>query len=117
MLSSERALLWSSDHDTWGSLRILRQASVEGDYWTAEVSETSAETANVSFCRSIPLDAIGKVATKSVHPKAHSFATDDDPSLGQQILNTRSTEREAMVDPNGIGNDLARIAKDLQARH
>ena len=50
VLSSEGALLWSSDHDTWGSLRILRQATAKGDYWTEEVSDAAAETANVSFC-------------------------------------------------------------------
>ena len=50
VLSSEGALLWSSDHDTWGSLRTIRAAFVSGDYWTEEVSETTAVTASISFC-------------------------------------------------------------------
>jgi hypothetical protein len=32
-------------------------------------------------------------------------------------LDIRYTEREAMVGPNGIGDDLARMAKALQAQH
>ena len=50
VLSSEGALLWSSDHDTWGSLRTIRAAFVSGDYWTEEVTETLAETASITFC-------------------------------------------------------------------
>ena len=50
MLSSEGALLWSSDHDTWGSLRILRRATTKGDYWTEEVTETPAQTVSITFC-------------------------------------------------------------------
>ena len=50
MLSSGGSLLWSSDHDTWGSLRTLRAAFVSGDYWTEGVTETPADTAGVTFC-------------------------------------------------------------------
>ena len=50
VLSLEGALLWSSDHDTWGSLRTIRAAFVSGDYWTEEVTETLAETASITFC-------------------------------------------------------------------
>lgn len=55
--------------------------------------------------------------TKPVHPFANSFPADDLASLGEQILYIRRAQREPMVGPDGVGHDLTRKTKALQARH
>lgn len=60
---------------------------------------------------------IGKMRTKPVDPQADGLAADDHTAFGEEILDISRTQREAMVDPNRISNDLTRITKALQARH
>jgi hypothetical protein len=67
--------------------------------------------------RALPADADSKMCATSVDPKADRIAADDDTALRQMIFNIRRAERKAVVGPNSIGDDLARIAKTLQAPH
>ena len=70
----------------------------------------------VVWTRPVPANAGRKMRTKPVDPKANSFAANHDTTLCQQILNIRRAERKAVVRSNGIGDDLARVAKTFQAR-
>jgi hypothetical protein len=65
---------------------------------------------------SIPTYAIGKMTTKAVDLEPNSLPTDDDPALGEQILNIRGVQGKAVVGPDRIGDDLTRKAKPLQPR-
>lgn len=58
-----------------------------------------------------------EMPTKPVHPFANGFPADDYASLGEQILYIRRAQREPMVGPNGVGDDLARETKAFKARH
>ena len=71
------------------------------------------------ICRSGPvaLDTICEMPTKPVHPFANRFPADDYASLGEQIFYIRRAQREPMVGPNRVGDDLARETKAFQARH
>jgi len=65
--------------------------------------------------RALPADADSKMCAKPVDPKADRFAPDDNTALRQKIFNIGCAERKAVVGPDRIGEDLARIAKALQS--
>lgn len=67
--------------------------------------------------RSVAPDAIGKVAPKAFHPFPDRFPADHHTPFGKKILDIRRAEREAMVDPDGICNDLTRETVAFQALH
>ena len=62
-------------------------------------------------------DAIGKMVAKAFRLLQDCFPTDQHATFGEEILDIRSAEFKAMVDPDSIGDDLARETKTLQARH
>ena len=51
-----------------------------------------------------------------VDPEPHRFAAHHNAVLGQKVLDIRCAQREPMISPDRIGNDLPRIAKALQAQ-
>ncbi len=51
-------------------------------------------------------DAIGKMATKGVHPLTDGFPTDDRFSFRKQIFNINRAQGKPMIRPNGIRNDF-----------
>lgn len=57
------------------------------------------------------------MATKAVHPFPDGLPADRHTSFGEQILYVSRAEREAMVDPDRIGDDLAWEAATFQAGH
>src|SRR5262249_61204228 len=52
----------------------------------------------------------GKLLTKLQTPQADRLVADCDPTLGQQLFNVPQAETEAVVQPDGIRNDLRRKA-------
>lgn len=66
--------------------------------------------------RPVAFDAIGKMATKTVHPFPDRLAADHHPSLGEQVLNIGRAEREAMINSDFMGHDLTREAVAFPAR-
>lgn len=61
--------------------------------------------------RPIPPDTICKVPTKTIDPQPDRFPANNHAPLGQQILDVSCAQREAVVSPNGVSNDLTRIAE------
>jgi hypothetical protein len=61
-------------------------------------------------------DAACELRPKPVDPEPHRFAADCNAALGQKVLDIRCAQREPMISPDRIGNDLMRIAKALQAQ-
>jgi hypothetical protein len=57
------------------------------------------------------------MATKAVHPFPDRLPADRYTSFGEQVLDNSRAEREAVVDPNRIGDDLAWEAVTFQAGH
>ena len=41
-------------------------------------------------------------------PEANRFATDSDASLGEQVFDISVTQVEAIVEPDGVRNDIGR---------
>ncbi len=62
-------------------------------------------------------DAICEMAAKAVNPLADSFPANCYSALSKQVFDIGGAECKATVDPDGIGDDLARKTKTLQARH
>jgi hypothetical protein len=48
-------------------------------------------------------------------PTTDGFVRDVDPALGQKLLDQPQAERETKVQPDGVGNDVWRIAMTLVA--
>lgn len=67
--------------------------------------------------RPIAFDTIGEMATKSVHPFPDRLPADRHTLFGEQVLDICCAEREAVVDPDRIGDDLAWEAVTFQAEH
>lgn len=66
---------------------------------------------------SVSPDAIGKMAAKAVDPLPDRFPADRHTALREKIFNISGAERKAVVEPDGIGDDLARKTQPLKARH
>jgi hypothetical protein len=64
----------------------------------------------------IATDAACEMLTEPVDPQPHRLGADDNTALGQKILNIRRTQREPMIRPDGIDNDLTRVAIALQVQ-
>ena len=56
----------------------------------------------VNRSSSVPFDTIGEVAAKAVHPFPDRFPADHHTPIGEKVFDIRRTEREVMVDPDGI---------------
>lgn len=67
--------------------------------------------------RPIAFDKIGEMETKAVHPFPDGFPADRHTSFGEQVLDISRAERKAVLDPDRIGDDLAREAVTFQAGH
>ena len=65
--------------------------------------------------RTIAPDAACEMPTEPVDPQPHRLAADDNAALGQQILDIRRAQREPVIDPDRIGDNLTRISKAFQA--
>jgi hypothetical protein len=85
--------------------------------FTVDWNDNLIEVPFVSCSGAIPLDAIGKVATETVHPQPNSLSADNHAAFSQQIFNISITQGEAVIRPHGIGDDLTRETKTFQARH
>ena len=64
----------------------------------------------------VSADAMSEVLTKAVDPQSDGLAADNDSSLRQKILNIRHTQGEAVIRPDGVGDNLTRVTKAFQAR-
>lgn len=71
----------------------------------------------VGRLRPTAFDTIGEMATKAVHPFPDRLPADRYTSFGEQVLDISRAEREAVVDPNRKGGDLAWEAVTFQAGH
>ena len=67
--------------------------------------------------RSVAPDATGEVDPKTVYPFPDRFPADHHAPIGENIFDIRRAEREAMVDPDRICDDLTRRTVAFQARH
>jgi hypothetical protein len=57
------------------------------------------------------------MATKAIDPLPDRLAADRHAAFREKIFNISGAERKTMVRPNGVGDDLSRKTKTLQARH
>ena len=62
-------------------------------------------------------DALGEVAPEPIDPEPDLLTPDEDPTLCEQIFDICRAQREAMIRPDGIGNDLTREAEAFKAWH
>jgi hypothetical protein len=67
--------------------------------------------------RSIPPDAICKMRAKTINSKPGCFPAYNHATLGEKILDICRAQREPMISPDRVGDDLTRVAAALQARH
>lgn len=67
--------------------------------------------------RPIAFDTICETAPKAVHPFPDGLPADCHTSFGKQVLNISRAEREAVIDPDRIGDDLAWEAVTFQVGH
>ena len=65
----------------------------------------------------IPADAICKVGSKTIDPQSNYFSAGNDTACGQHVLNISRTQRQAVVGPHSIGDDLAGKTEAFQAGH
>jgi len=63
--------------------------------------------------RAISTDAICESTTKEVYPQPECFTAYSCAPFGEQILNVSCAQRETMVSPNRVSDDLTRITKAL----
>ena len=63
--------------------------------------------------RAISTNAICEMATKVVYPQPDCLTAYNYASFAKQILNVSCAQREAMVSPNRVSNDLTRIVEAL----
>ncbi len=61
-------------------------------------------------------DAIREMAAKAIDPLSDRFPADRHTAFGEKIFTISGAQRKAMVDPDGVGNDLLRKTKALHAR-
>lgn len=71
----------------------------------------------VRCARPVPPDACCEMSAKAVHPQPHSLPADGDATLCEKVLDIRRAQRETVVCPDGVGDQLAPKTKALQARH
>ena len=66
---------------------------------------------------SITPDTSGKTRAQTIDTKPDFFPAYSHATLGKQILDICRAQREPMVSPDRVCDDLTRVAKALQARH
>ena len=54
---------------------------------------------------------------ETIDPKPDCFPAYNHATFGKPILDICRAQREPMISPDGVGDDLTRVAKALQARH
>jgi hypothetical protein len=62
-------------------------------------------------------DTSGKMRAETIDPNPDCFPAYNHATLGKQILDICRAQREPMISPDGVCDDLTRVAKALQARH
>jgi hypothetical protein len=65
----------------------------------------------------IATNTVGEMRAETIHPNPDGFPAYNHATLGKQILDICRAQREPMLSPDRVGDDLARVAKALQARH
>jgi hypothetical protein len=61
----------------------------------------------------IATNTVSEMGTKPVYPQPNSRPTDDNTLLSRKILDLRCAEGEAILSPDGKGNDLAGETESL----
>ena len=57
------------------------------------------------------------MGTETIDPKPNCFPADNHATFGKQILDISRAQREPMVSPDRVGDDLTRATIALQAQH
>ena len=73
-----------------------------------DLYEDFIDVEGVAVAPVLSLQAAGINSAKLDTPEAYCFATDIDASFGEQIFDITVAQIEAIVEPNGIRNDIWR---------
>jgi hypothetical protein len=79
-------------------------------------NEDFVQVPNIAQAALTPFQFSGVVGTELLTPDSNGFIRDDNPALGQKILNIPEAQAEAMVNPHSIANDFWREAMTVIAR-
>lgn len=97
-------------HEYVESITVCVDGAPELLLFTIDRNDNLIEVPFVSCSGAIPLDAIGKVATETVHPKPDGFAADNHAAFGKQILHISCAEGKTTLSPYSKADDLTRKA-------
>jgi hypothetical protein len=73
-----------------------------------DLDEYFIDVEGVSVTAMAPLQSSGVQRTKFDAPQANRLPSDDDPAFSQQILDISVAQIEAIVEPDGVGDDIGR---------
>jgi hypothetical protein len=65
----------------------------------------------------IATNTVGEMRAETIDPKPDCFPAYNHATLGKQILDICRAQREPMIRPDRVGDDLTRVAKAIYARH
>jgi hypothetical protein len=65
----------------------------------------------------IATNTVGEMRAETIDLKPDCFPAYNHATLGKQIFDIFRAQREPMISPDRVGDDLTRVAKALQARH
>lgn len=86
-------------------------------FHTTDRDDDFIQLPRIVWPESIAAIAVSEVLTKAVGSQPDGLPADNDTPVGQQNLNIRRTQIEAVVHLDGVRDDLTRVAPPLQARH
>jgi hypothetical protein len=82
---------------------------------SSDADDTLVQMPDIALARWLPLQAPGILWPELLGPAANGFVRNGDTTLGQQFFDQPQAEREAKIQPDGLGKDLWRIAMALVA--
>ncbi len=96
----------------------LASIARQSQYFRPQIGMTTSSRCHLSAATGLSrLMQPAKWTPQTVYPFPDRFPADHHTPSGEKILDIRSAEREAMVDPDGICHDLTRKTVAFQAGH
>ena len=82
---------------------------------SSDADDNLVQISDIALARWLPLQAPGILWPELLGPAANGFVPDDNATSEQKFLHQAQAQREAKVQPDGVGNDLWPIAVTLAA--
>ena len=98
-------------------LAICFNGAPESVFCAIDRDHNLVETPLVRNTGPIATNTIGEMRVERIDLKPDCFPAYNHAALGKQILDICRAQREPMISPDRVGDDLTRAAKALQARH